>query len=716
MAHRALPGEQSASWLAMSYGCCAPRRESLDRDDRALLRENGEKEMQICYEQPQIIPPPRAEPIRHRPSTSHSVGRHVSQWVSNGREFATRASSRASSYTLSRPRKSLSRQRLSIGRPSDFRRYDGVDGIQSMLDEASMPVPRRRRSFTPLELSIYLPENRLSPLPDFGDDSWEELQKPPQALIRDRQSLASESSFLIQRKPVASISARDSIHNAAWPPTFTYTTSASPSSLPFLHEEPKQQTTSPIPTPARPTLQRANTQTSIASRSSSRLLSRLPSPSRTRSNTAASLPSLARRATSKSTTETDEDIDAAIRELNTIVEERRAASALAAAEAYRSRNQSPACMHRVPPSPSQHVPAIAPSLRMRVRSETLVEIGSAFSAPLVKDVDKALPTTPGEKGQDRMGTRKLTLYPPGLHQQRQQQQQQKSQVPGGPLTSNPITPTTTTVLTPTTPIQRLGAWIKRSMPGTPVTSSSSAPEKFATSIAASRAQSRQQTPTTTTTTTTLNAPFYSCNPTLPSTTAYTAQSQHRPSTSRSRSRSSSSSSRTATATLASASASTTAHARQESNDTATVTLFSTSTEKDADDDDEEDSIPSTPPLSTHSLSPGPTDGEGGNGGSAGYSPPTPGTLTGEAFAASRGRKGRKKVPEPLVLGLGKEVNVDGVIGVGVGVEVESVRSVASVVDVVSASEGKLQPPKSPHYGILPGMEVPVRNSGSVCNW
>ncbi|CAN9173503.1 unnamed protein product [Alternaria alternata] len=71
---------------------------------------------------------------------------------------------------------------------------------------------------------------------------------------------------------------------------------------------------------------------------------------------------------------TKTDVDDAIRELNTIIEERRAS-------AYRTNAQSPALVNRPPPSPSHHVPYIAPSMRMHVRSETLSDIGSAFSAP-----------------------------------------------------------------------------------------------------------------------------------------------------------------------------------------------------------------------------------------------------------------------------------------------------------------------------------------------
>ncbi|KAH7371404.1 hypothetical protein BKA66DRAFT_514204 [Pyrenochaeta sp. MPI-SDFR-AT-0127] len=396
-----------------------------------------------------------------------------------------------------------------IGRPTDFRHFDGLDGIQSMVDDAPMPV-RRRRSFRPLELSIYLPDGcgRLSPLPDFGDEEiWGSrpagLEMPAQALVRVRDSRTnslssnpSSSNYLIQRKPVGgSGSRRSSVQSQKSASTSTHerrlsgttvATMATPT-LAFLPEEPKSSAESFI---ERPTIQRSRTSGTL---SPARVLSRLPSPSRNRANTAPSRPSSLRR--------TRTDVDDAIRELNTIVEERRAS-------AYRSQTQSPALINRPPPSPSHHVPYIAPSMRMHVRSETLSDIGSAFSAPVGYKPQPTPPTTGyAPAGRGAMG---LTLAPP-------------TRSYTGPLTSNPITPPAPH--TPTSPIGRLGAWIKRSTSN--ITSSS-----------------RPTTPKTADS-------FYQCEPAHSTTPS-------RPSTAGSR---------------------TITHVRQdsqESNGTATVTLFSSS--------------------------------------------------------------------------------------------------------------------------------------------
>ncbi|KAF2010413.1 hypothetical protein BU24DRAFT_427541 [Aaosphaeria arxii CBS 175.79] len=538
MAFRSTSNSNSKSWLVLNFGCCASSRDSLESNDegRAALRANGESEMRICYDQPETVAQPRAEPTVARPSTSQSMSRHVSQWVANSRDFATRASSRASVHTLSRPRASHSKSRPSIGRPMDFRHYGGVEGlenIQSMIDDAPMPV-RRRRSFRPIELSIYLPDGRLSPLPDFAEEEWNTLpEMPAQALVRPRDSRVntfsselSMSNQAIQRKPVGSgVSSRRSSVNSQFP---SRPVSVALSTLPYMTEEPAA-ISRPESIGSVGNVRRSNT--SHSQSSTSRLLSRFPSPARSRSNTSSTV---ATRPGSLRRVKTD-NIDEAIRELNTIVEERRAS-------AYRSQVQSttfptPPTRHTL----STHVPALAPSRVMHVRSETLSDIGSAFSAPFAS---KPLPTLP-ERPQTE-----LRLVPP-------------SNTSGGPLTSNPVTPPSGT---PSTPIQRFTTWLKRSIPTTPTSVFTSSPTEihsFAgpSALPASRPKSTKSTKSTRST---FSTPFYKLAPA--STTGPSLPPTTRPSTS--------------------ASEKTLTHARQDSTETATVTLFSTSTTR-----------PTTPALS-----------------------------------------------------------------------------------------------------------------------
>ena len=267
----------------------------------------GETDMQICYSQPQLVPQPCAERQHHQHSASQNMSQHVSQWVSHSRSLAARASSRASVATLTRPRRSQSRP--SIGRPTDFRHFGGVDGLQSMIDDAAMPV-HRRRSFRPLELSIYLPDGcgRLSPLPDFeGDETWTaepaELEMPAQALVRVRDSRTNSlssnaSTFLIQRKPVGSGSRRSSLysqrsasfsgHERRLSGT-TVATMATPT-MPYVFEESNTSTKTSLD---RSTPRRSQTSATF---SPVRVLSRLPSPSRSRANTTPARPGSLRRA------------------------------------------------------------------------------------------------------------------------------------------------------------------------------------------------------------------------------------------------------------------------------------------------------------------------------------------------------------------------------------------------------------------------------------
>lgn len=151
-------------------------------------------ELELCYDQPGLIPPPRPEPRLHQRSGSRS-SILPAQWMARSRSLASRASQSGSVLVgwmagerAERPR------RPTIGAPSDFRR------VQLEPDA----TPER---FTPLELSIHSPRHHLSPLPDFSapdeddraaDEEWA-ARAPPRTL----SVLSNPSSeFRIARKPV----------------------------------------------------------------------------------------------------------------------------------------------------------------------------------------------------------------------------------------------------------------------------------------------------------------------------------------------------------------------------------------------------------------------------------------------------------------------------------------------------------------------------------
>jgi hypothetical protein len=164
-----------------------------------------EREMRICHNQPHLVPPMKLVFYEDLPPSHHRSSSRLSQWATEGRNMASRVSSRASvsikKRTSSRPQ---------IGNPSDFRRVD--------------PPRARLEPFRPLELSIYLPGNRLSPLRGFDDfdiDNFGHIKVPERALVRSRSdTLLSQSSgsFKIPRKPVASLVSENDL---SWSRTHT---------------------------------------------------------------------------------------------------------------------------------------------------------------------------------------------------------------------------------------------------------------------------------------------------------------------------------------------------------------------------------------------------------------------------------------------------------------------------------------------------------------
>jgi hypothetical protein len=164
--------------------------------------------MRIEHHQPRLVPPPIPEP-QERPSTRGQ------EWVNRSRSYASRASSHGS-FSVRRklnayngPRRT--RNQYVISAPTDFRHVENS-------------MPRRTEVFRPLELSIYMPENQISPiLPHFGstDLSFESddltgLPYPPAALTHSRTE--SALSFRIPRKPLRTSSGASSEWTAQFKP------------------------------------------------------------------------------------------------------------------------------------------------------------------------------------------------------------------------------------------------------------------------------------------------------------------------------------------------------------------------------------------------------------------------------------------------------------------------------------------------------------------
>ena len=136
--------------------------------------------MKIAHNQPHLVPPMKLVFYEEMPASPLPIDRsssRVSQWASSSRGLANRASDRASQTLLKRRRTTF--------------------GTKQLVEEAET-TRRRVQPFRPLELSIYLPDNRLSDLPEFDMvdfTSTGEIQLPPKALVR------AKSEAVLTRTP-----------------------------------------------------------------------------------------------------------------------------------------------------------------------------------------------------------------------------------------------------------------------------------------------------------------------------------------------------------------------------------------------------------------------------------------------------------------------------------------------------------------------------------
>jgi hypothetical protein len=180
------------TWIASCLSCIWPKGDG-QAHHHQVQKKGVEREMTVCHNQPHLIPPMKLVLYDDLPSPGPApsrTSRRLSHWATEGRNLASRASDRAS---LSISRKSWKPSRKpTISAPSDFRRVN--------------PPRSRLEPFRPLELSIYLPGNQLSDLPEFSNFDLENpdwLKPPPRTLQPGSYQL---TSFKVPRKPLGSIS------------------------------------------------------------------------------------------------------------------------------------------------------------------------------------------------------------------------------------------------------------------------------------------------------------------------------------------------------------------------------------------------------------------------------------------------------------------------------------------------------------------------------
>lgn len=209
------------AWLSSAMGCCTARPRHPDRGSiRGTIDQYGGQHLQgnfisdsqfavnehqtraIHYYQPQPVPPlavPFPEPPSRSHSRSHTRRSSSQEWLTRTRSFASRASTRGS-YSLKRKLNMYNGIGSGSGSGSGPRRPH-ISGPSDFRHVQSSPSPPRRRSFRPLQLSIYLPENQLSPILAHFDDS---PALPPATAHTHTRSASAMSNFSIPRKAVAS--------------------------------------------------------------------------------------------------------------------------------------------------------------------------------------------------------------------------------------------------------------------------------------------------------------------------------------------------------------------------------------------------------------------------------------------------------------------------------------------------------------------------------
>ncbi|KAF3482991.1 uncharacterized protein GIQ15_02315 [Arthroderma uncinatum] len=183
------------------------------------------EDITVCHDQPRPVAPMKLVLYDNIPSSPRVDSRAslLPTFVTEGRSLASRASNRASLFLKNNNRRPSPRK-LTISGPTDFRH----------LTPGNAPR-RRRRSFRPLELSIYVPGNQLPDLPvfenfgldnfdldSFGQDNNSSCQTPtppPKAVCprdrRDERQLSDPSPsipFAVARKPVGAPSVRNSLY------------------------------------------------------------------------------------------------------------------------------------------------------------------------------------------------------------------------------------------------------------------------------------------------------------------------------------------------------------------------------------------------------------------------------------------------------------------------------------------------------------------------
>lgn len=196
-----------------------------------------EREMRLMYQQPHLVPPMKLTVFDGLPPTpTPAPPSHLSQWMSQGK-----ASLRSS---LSLRRHTSSRQQVSSPQPP-------------LPLSQQLPLRRAASEYRPLELSIYMPNNRLSDLPEFDRMSFTEvgeIKLPPRALVRTKSEEFRPhkvSMLPAPVKPASMIEQRGMTHRRPDISSTVISISRPPSEYDALHSHPVSWSSLPgLPPPA----------------------------------------------------------------------------------------------------------------------------------------------------------------------------------------------------------------------------------------------------------------------------------------------------------------------------------------------------------------------------------------------------------------------------------------------------------------------------------
>ncbi|KAF2768283.1 hypothetical protein EJ03DRAFT_123395 [Teratosphaeria nubilosa] len=322
-------------WLAALLCCCAALTEDEHPIDRSKNASRSSTSTGVCHEQPTpcttfpSMPPPAYTSIGQRPLSASETGATASRadrppLSKAHRSFDSSAMSQGQQHARQQSSNSHGKS-PSIGKPSSFRRLEYSEGQRANLVPLRLAPVVLQPSMTASQEMERTHRRSSSGEDRLLAESKQEMLRATQGTHRRRYSNPS-----VETANPPSIGLKQGQSTTSLPNSQNIRPSAdrrsSPSLLPRPLHDSRTASASPRPLSDRNKLRRKSSHHSL------------------------------RHAPVDTT-----DIDKEILELNTIVEERRAGA---------SKAKTP-----------DHIAAVAPTMMVNARSETLNDIGSAFARP-----------------------------------------------------------------------------------------------------------------------------------------------------------------------------------------------------------------------------------------------------------------------------------------------------------------------------------------------